>query len=218
MAHVNCTSHTRQVVRAPSSPRVPFTSRSTTRGDVERRPRIASIDRSPGFRPSGPGGTEATMKGHMKQRGGRFYAVIYEGLDPATGREVRRWHPAGTDRAAAERLAAKAEKGRSDATRSLTPRGHPGVRAQAGSQRQGCERTAGPRGRVVHDRDLPARPARHAGRCRSGLRSARNDRSEMNPGERPEEDRLIPGNTPQRRRPRSLTWAFMSANGGGGRI
>ena len=63
------------------------------------------------------------MQGHVKQRGGRFYAVIYEGLDPVTGREIRRWHPAGTDRAAAERLAAKlakAEKGRSDATRSLT--------------------------------------------------------------------------------------------------
>jgi integrase len=63
------------------------------------------------------------MKGHVKQRGGRFYAVIYEGLDPVTGREIRRWHPAGTDRAAAERFAsklAKVEEGRSDATRSLT--------------------------------------------------------------------------------------------------
>ena len=63
------------------------------------------------------------MKGHVKQRGGRFYAVIYEGLDPVTGRKIRRWHPAGTDRAAAERLAAELaedEKGRSDATRSLT--------------------------------------------------------------------------------------------------
>jgi integrase len=63
------------------------------------------------------------MRGHVKQRGGRFYAVIYEGLDPVTGREIRRWHPAGTDRAAAERLAArlaKAEDGRTDATRSLT--------------------------------------------------------------------------------------------------
>lgn len=63
------------------------------------------------------------MQGHVKRRGDRFYAVIYEGLDPVTGRELRRWHPAGTDRAAAERLAAKlakAEKGRTDATRSLT--------------------------------------------------------------------------------------------------
>ena len=49
--------------------------------------------------------------------------MIYEGRDPVTGKEVRRWHPAGTDRAGAERLAAKlaAEaQGRSDAVRSLT--------------------------------------------------------------------------------------------------
>ena len=55
----------------------------------------------------GAGGMEHTMKGHVKQRGGRYYAVIYEGLDPITGRKIRRWHPAGTDRAGAERLAAK---------------------------------------------------------------------------------------------------------------
>lgn len=63
------------------------------------------------------------MKGHVRQRGDRYYAVIYEGLDPVTGKEIRRWHPAGTDRAAAERLAAKLAKeseGRTDATRSLT--------------------------------------------------------------------------------------------------
>ena len=65
-------------------------------GDVERRRPIALIDPSPGLRPSGPGGTEAMMKGHVKQRGGRFYESIYEGLDPVTGRELRGWHPAGT--------------------------------------------------------------------------------------------------------------------------
>jgi hypothetical protein len=40
-----------------------------------------------------------------------------------TGREILRLHPAGQDRATAERLAAKlakTEEGRSDATRSLT--------------------------------------------------------------------------------------------------
>lgn len=61
------------------------------------------------------------MHGYVTQR--RGYAVIYEGLDPVTGREIRRWHPAGTDRAAAERLAkklAKTEQGRADAIRSLT--------------------------------------------------------------------------------------------------
>jgi len=63
------------------------------------------------------------MKGYVRQRRGRYYAVIYEGLDPVTGKERRSWHPAGTDRAEAERLAARLateEAGRSDATRSLT--------------------------------------------------------------------------------------------------
>ncbi len=63
------------------------------------------------------------MNGYIAQRRGRFYAVIYEGLDPVTGKERRTWHPAGTDRAAAERLAARLaaeEQGRADAVRSLT--------------------------------------------------------------------------------------------------
>ena len=63
------------------------------------------------------------MNGYVTQRRGRFYAVIYEGLDPVTGREIRRWHPAGDDRATAERLArklTKTEQGRSDAIRSQT--------------------------------------------------------------------------------------------------
>jgi integrase len=49
--------------------------------------------------------------------------VIYEGRDPVTGKERRSWHPAGTDRACAERLAAKlaaTETSRVDAVRSLT--------------------------------------------------------------------------------------------------
>ncbi len=47
------------------------------------------------------------MRGYVAQRRGRFYAVIYEGIDPITGRERRRWHPAGTDRSEAEQLAAR---------------------------------------------------------------------------------------------------------------
>ena len=46
------------------------------------------------------------MQGYVARKGDRYYAVIYEGLDPLTGRERRRWHPAGTDRAVAETLAA----------------------------------------------------------------------------------------------------------------
>ncbi|HVF73404.1 MAG TPA: tyrosine-type recombinase/integrase [Acidimicrobiales bacterium] len=66
---------------------------------------------------------EDTMKGHVKKRGDRYYAVIYEGRDPVTGKERRSWHPAGTVRAEAERLAAKlaaTETSRVDSVRSLT--------------------------------------------------------------------------------------------------
>jgi integrase len=63
------------------------------------------------------------MQGHVARKRGRYYAVIYEGLDPVTGKERRSWHPAGTDRAEAEALAARlaAERdGRNDEVRSLT--------------------------------------------------------------------------------------------------
>ena len=63
------------------------------------------------------------MKGYVAKRRGRYYAVVYEGRDPVTGKERRSWHPAGTDRAEAERLAAKLaakENSRVDAVRSLT--------------------------------------------------------------------------------------------------
>ena len=63
------------------------------------------------------------MKGYVARKGNRWYAVVYEGVDPATGRERRKWHPAGAERADAERLAARlaAElEGRNDEVRSLT--------------------------------------------------------------------------------------------------
>src|SRR4051794_19894754 len=63
------------------------------------------------------------MKGYITHKGNRWYAVIYEGLDPITGRERRRWHAAGTSRDEAERLAARLAKqcnGRNDQARSLT--------------------------------------------------------------------------------------------------
>jgi integrase len=63
------------------------------------------------------------MNGYIAQRRGRFYVVIYEGRDPVTGKELRRWHPAGADRAEAERLAKKlavTETRRVQAVRSLT--------------------------------------------------------------------------------------------------
>jgi hypothetical protein len=49
---------------------------------------------------------EDVMHGYVAQRCSRFYAAIYEGPDPVIGKEVRWWHPAGTDRAEAARPAA----------------------------------------------------------------------------------------------------------------
>jgi integrase len=45
------------------------------------------------------------MRGYVVRKGERFYAVIYEGRDPLTGRERRRWYPAGYDEATARKLA-----------------------------------------------------------------------------------------------------------------
>ena len=50
------------------------------------------------------------MKGYVAQKGNQFYAVIYEGLDPVTGKEKRTWHPAGPDRSAAEKAGPQARR------------------------------------------------------------------------------------------------------------
>ncbi|MBA3267340.1 MAG: site-specific integrase [Acidimicrobiia bacterium] len=47
------------------------------------------------------------MQGYVVAKGQRYYAVIYDGIDPLTGSERRRWHAAGSDRTAAELLAAR---------------------------------------------------------------------------------------------------------------
>lgn len=44
---------------------------------------------------------------YIVQRKDRFYVVAYDGVDPLTGRERRRWHPVGTDRGEAEMVAAR---------------------------------------------------------------------------------------------------------------
>jgi len=38
------------------------------------------------------------MRGHVAKKGNNYYAVIYEGIDPATGKERRRWHAGGSRR------------------------------------------------------------------------------------------------------------------------
>ena len=50
------------------------------------------------------------MRGHLARRGSRYYAVIYEGIDPATGKERHRWYPAGTAKKTAEKKLAELVK------------------------------------------------------------------------------------------------------------
>ena len=46
--------------------------------------------------PHGAARKEHAMKGYVARKGNRWYAVIYEGIDPMTGSERRSWHAAGT--------------------------------------------------------------------------------------------------------------------------
>jgi integrase len=49
---------------------------------------------------------------YIVQRKDRFYVVAYEGLDPLTGRERRRWLPVGRDRTEAETIASRLDSER----------------------------------------------------------------------------------------------------------
>ena len=44
------------------------------------------------------------MRGHVAKKGKNYYAVVYEGIDPGTGKERHRWHAAGPRRSDADRL------------------------------------------------------------------------------------------------------------------
>ena len=88
--------------------------------------RAASTDSSTACSTVEPPGRSIIMKGYVAKKGNQYYAVIYEGLDPVTGKEKRTWHPAGTDRKVAEALASKLAAeidGANDTTRSLTTGG-----------------------------------------------------------------------------------------------
>ena len=48
-----------------------------------------------------------SMRGHIAKKGNRYYAVVYEGTDPETGKDRHRWHAAGDTRRGAERILAE---------------------------------------------------------------------------------------------------------------
>jgi len=83
----------------------------------------SSTDPSTGCSKVGHPERTGIIQGYVARKGRTLYAVIYQGLDPVTGKERRRWYPAGTTRQEADRLAASlaAEvNGRNDQARALT--------------------------------------------------------------------------------------------------
>lgn len=56
------------------------------------------------------------MRGYVVKKGNQYYAVIYEGVDATTGKERRRWHPAGPRKRDAERLVNDLVKRKDDGT------------------------------------------------------------------------------------------------------
>ncbi len=54
------------------------------------------------------------MRGGIQKKGNYYYAVVYDGIDPGTGRKRRSWIPAGTRRSDAERILAEEIKRRHD--------------------------------------------------------------------------------------------------------
>lgn len=46
------------------------------------------------------------MRGHIAKKGGRYYAVVYEGVNRTTGRGRHRWYASGTTRREAEKVLA----------------------------------------------------------------------------------------------------------------
>src|SRR5580765_4847908 len=44
------------------------------------------------------------MRGHVAKKGGRYYAVVYEGFDATGGKDQYRWYAAGETRKAAEKV------------------------------------------------------------------------------------------------------------------
>ena len=54
------------------------------------------------------------MRGGIHKKGNNYYAVVYDGIDPGTGRKRRTWLPAGTRRSDAEKVLAAEIKRRHD--------------------------------------------------------------------------------------------------------
>jgi len=54
------------------------------------------------------------LRGYTAKKGNRYYAVIYEGVDPLTGKERRRWYAAGPRKADAQQMVTELMKRKHD--------------------------------------------------------------------------------------------------------
>jgi hypothetical protein len=61
------------------------------------------------------------MHGYVAKKGNRWYAVIYDGINPATGKEQRRWVAAGTRKGDAEKLVTELVKRRNEGESTELP-------------------------------------------------------------------------------------------------
>ena len=75
-----------------------------------------------GLAPSGSAADDPVMA-YIIERNNRFHVVAYDGVDPATGKERRGWHSAGTSRADAEAIASSI----ADTNRGPIPRGRDAI-------------------------------------------------------------------------------------------
>jgi len=62
------------------------------------------------------------VRGYVAKKGNRWYAVIYDGINAATGKEQRRWVAAGTRRGDAEKLVTDLVRRRNDGEEVVTER------------------------------------------------------------------------------------------------
>ena len=60
------------------------------------------------------------MRGYVAKKGNRWYTVIYDGINPATGKEQRRWVGAGTRKGDAEKLVTDLVKRRNEGESTVT--------------------------------------------------------------------------------------------------
>lgn len=74
------------------------------------------------------------MRGHVAKKGNRYYAVIYEGSDPKTGRSRYRWHAGGCRTVDAPNRPRRSTRSQAQNAAPSSPElltAHPDLRAEA---------------------------------------------------------------------------------------